>query len=592
MQTEMKNIKVSTRLQAGFGLLTAFMLVLAAIALYGLSELDASLDGIARVNNEETRLANELRSSIQDRAIALRNLALISDPRDVALEAERMKKQDQLYADAFQQLARMFAEEPGTAPKERSLLDQIKQDEAAAIAPQRKAMDLALAHDTAGAMQELLQNARPPQRVWLARAIELAALEDQQNKEARENSVATYAKVRTMVAVIAGIAVLLGIVTAALISRSILRQLGGEPSAAQEMAAQIAEGNLTVSVRVAPGDRTSLMASLEAMREKLTSIVSGIKTSAESISVAAGEIAQGNQDLSQRTEEQAASLQETAASMEELTSTVRNNTDNARQGSTLASAASATAASGGEVVQQVVATMQDISSSSTKVTEIISVIEGIAFQTNILALNAAVEAARAGEDGRGFAVVAGEVRTLAQRSATAAKEIKDLIEASVSHVTNGSLLVENAGQTMGEVVRSVKQVTDIMGEIASASSEQTKGIEQVNVAVTQMDEVTQQNAALVEQATAAAQAMSDQAKSLRAAVSIFRVDAAQQTVKSTARSVRMKPAPAIATPKKPAPSQSKPVATFAKAAVSSPMALTQPKERELQSAGADTWQTF
>jgi len=587
----MKNIKVSTRLQAGFGLLTAFMLVVAAIALYGLSELDASLDGIARVNNEETRLANELRSSIQDRAIALRNLALISDPRDVAQEAERMKKQDQLYADAFQQLSRMFAE-PGTAPKERSLLDQIKQDEAAAMAPQRKAMDLALAHDTAGAMQELLQNARPPQRVWLARAVELAALEDQQNKEARENAVATYAKVRTIVAVIAGIAVLLGIVTAALISRSILRQLGGEPSAAQEMAAQIAEGNLTVSVRVAPGDRTSLMASLEAMREKLTSIVSGIKTSAESISVAAGEIAQGNQDLSQRTEEQAASLQETAASMEELTSTVRNNTDNARQGSTLASAASATAASGGEVVQQVVATMQDISSSSTKVTEIISVIEGIAFQTNILALNAAVEAARAGEDGRGFAVVAGEVRTLAQRSATAAKEIKDLIEASVSHVTNGSQLVENAGQTMGEVVRSVKQVTDIMGEIASASSEQTKGIEQVNVAVTQMDEVTQQNAALVEQATAAAQAMSDQAESLRAAVSIFRVDAAQQAVQSTAHSVRTKPARAIATSKKPAPSHSKPVTTFTKAAVASPLAPTQPKERELQSAGADTWETF
>ena len=587
----MKNIKVSTRLQAGFGLLTAFMLVLAAIAFYGLSELDASLDGIARVNNEETRLANELRSSIQDRAIALRNLALISDPRDVAQEAERMKKQDQLYADAFQQLSRMFAE-PGTAPKERSLLDQIKQDEAAAMAPQRKAMDLALAHDTAGAMQELLQNARPPQRVWLARAVELAALEDQQNKEARENAVATYAKVRTMVAVIAAIAVLLGIVTAALISRSILRQLGGEPSAAQEMAAHIAEGNLTVSVQVAPGDRTSLMASLEAMREKLTSIVSGIKTSAESISVAAGEIAQGNQDLSQRTEEQAASLQETAASMEELTSTVRNNTDNARQGSTLASAASATAASGGEVVQQVVATMQDISSSSTKVTEIISVSEGIAFQTNILALNAAVEAARAGEDGRGFAVVAGEVRTLAQRSATAAKEIKDLIEASVSHVTNGSQLVENAGQTMGEVVRSVKQVTDIMGEIASASSEQTKGIEQVNVAVTQMDEVTQQNAALVEQATAAAQAMSDQAESLRAAVSIFRVDAAQQPVQSTAHSVRMKPVRAIATSKKPVPSQSKPVTTFAKAAVASPIAPTQPKERELQSAGADSWETF
>jgi methyl-accepting chemotaxis protein len=260
------------------------------------------------------------------------------------------------------------------------------------------------------------------------------------------------------------------------------------------------------------------------MRRQLSGVVARIKTSAESISVAAGEIAQGNVDLSQRTEEQAASLEETAASMEELTSTVRLNTENALQASSLAASASDTAAEGGEVVDRVVSTMRDISDSSSKVAEIISVIEGIAFQTNILALNAAVEAARAGEQGRGFAVVAGEVRTLAQRSATAAREIKELIGSSVEHVNAGSSLVLDAGKTMDELVRSVKRVTDIMGEIASASNEQSTGIEQVNVAVGQMDEVTQQNAALVEQASAAAQAMAEQANSLRRAVAVFKVD--------------------------------------------------------------------
>jgi methyl-accepting chemotaxis protein len=231
--------------------------------------------------------------------------------------------------------------------------------------------------------------------------------------------------------------------------------------------------------------------------------------------------------------------------MEELTSTVRQNTENARQGSTLASNASQTATTGGDVVRKVVATMDDISSSSSRVSEIISVIEGIAFQTNILALNAAVEAARAGEEGRGFAVVAGEVRTLAQRSASAAKEIKALIETSAAHVSTGSTLVHDAGETMNDVVRSVKRVTDIMSEIAAASAEQSTGIEQVNTAVAQMDQVTQQNAALVEQATAAAQAMADQAASLKAAVAMFRLDGGQQAMYATpspARSVAAKKA--------------------------------------------------
>ncbi|WP_070105661.1 methyl-accepting chemotaxis protein [Burkholderia plantarii] len=531
----MKNMNVSTRLVIGFGLLTALLLAVAVIGFYGLSQLNGQLDDIARVNNSEAKLANRLRSSIQDRAIAVRNLALLTDQRDMAKESERISKQEQLYADAYQKLSQMFADEPSTTEREKTLLAQLKQDEAAALPPLRKAAQLGQSNDMAGATRELMQNARPPQQIWLARAVELADFEDQLNEQAQREAVSTYSSVRALIAAVVAGSLLLAAAAAILITRSILSQLGGEPSLAQSVAGEIAKGNLMVDLHLKLGDSTSLMASLEAMRARLTSIVHGIKTSAESISVAANEVAQGNVDLSQRTEEQAASLEETAASMEELTSTVKHNTDNARQGSMLAVTASQTASSGGDVVRQVVGTMEDITSSSRKVAEIISVIEGIAFQTNILALNAAVEAARAGEQGRGFAVVAGEVRTLAQRSAVAAKEIKELIETSVSHVAAGSQLVAGAGATMDEIVRSVKRVSDIMGEIASASAEQNTGIEQVNVAVAQMDEVTQQNAALVEQATAAAQSMADQAESLRAAVSIFRVEATARTEPAPAR---------------------------------------------------------
>ncbi|OTP66618.1 Methyl-accepting chemotaxis protein I (serine chemoreceptor protein) [Caballeronia sordidicola] len=319
-------------------------------------------------------------------------------------------------------------------------------------------------------------------------------------------------------------ATLTSLTLALLIARGLTRQLGGEPGDAAAMAREIAAGNLLAPITLRAGDDRSLLFSLAAMKEQLTTIVRGIKTSSESISVAASEIAQGNTDLSQRTEEQAASLEETAASMEELTTTVRLNADNAKQAAALAGSASLTAQRGGEVVARVVDTMQGISDSSSKVADIIGVIEGIAFQTNILALNAAVEAARAGEQGRGFAVVASEVRTLAQRSATAAKEIGALIGESVQRVDAGSTLVSEAGTTIAEIVTSVQKVTDIVGEISSASAEQSVGIEQVNQAVSQMDEVTQQNAALVEQASAAAQSMADQSNSLRQAVSIFNVD--------------------------------------------------------------------
>lgn len=303
-------------------------------------------------------------------------------------------------------------------------------------------------------------------------------------------------------------ATIIALALALVIARGLATQLGGEPREAAALASDIANGNLCTVVQLKVGDRSSLMFSLGVMRDQLTSIVRRIQTSSESISVAAGEIAQGNTDLTQRTEERAASLEEIASSMEELTSTVRHNADNAGQATLMPGTASKIALRGGEVVGRVVETMDEISGSSARMSEIISVIEGIAFQTNILALNAAVEAARAG----GFAVVAGEVRTLAQRSATAAKEIKDLISDSVSGVDAGSRLVGEAGSTINEIVESVKRVTDIVGEISSASAEQSTGIGQVNTAVSQMDQVTQQNAALVEEAAVAAQSMAQQSE--------------------------------------------------------------------------------
>ncbi|MDL2354784.1 MAG: methyl-accepting chemotaxis protein, partial [Pseudomonadota bacterium] len=326
------------------------------------------------------------------------------------------------------------------------------------------------------------------------------------------------------------------------IARVLLKQLGGEPDYASGIARQIAEGDLSVVIDIEPDDRASMLHGIRAMRDALAKIVGQVRASTDLIATASAEIAAGNLDLSSRTEQQASSLEETAASMEELTSTVRQNADNARQANQLAASASDVASKGGAVVARVVDTMASINDSSKKIVDIISVIDGIAFQTNILALNAAVEAARAGEQGRGFAVVAAEVRNLAQRSAAAAKEIKTLIGASVDTVTAGNKLVADAGSTMDEVVASVRRVTDIMAEITAASNEQSVGIAQVNQAIVEMDSVTQQNAALVEQAAAAAESMKSQAARLSDVVSVFRLDgiaaAAPGTRRPAARPLR------------------------------------------------------
>ena len=381
----------------------------------------------------------------------------------------------------------------------------------------------------------LIKEIRPAQKKWLDALNDLGALEDKQNAEAATEAKTAFASARSLMIGLGVAAVLAGIAAAWWITRRLLRQLGGEPDYAAQIANQIASGDLAGAIDTEYSDRTSLLAAMKTMRDSLVHIVAQVRVGTDTIATASGEIAAGNLDLSSRTEQQASSLEKTASSMEELTATVKQNADNARQANQLAASASEVALKGGTVVSQVVETMGSINESAKKIVDIISVIDGIAFQTNILALNAAVEAARAGEQGRGFAVVAAEVRNLAQRSAAAAKEIKALISDSVEKVEIGSRLVGQAGTTMEEVVDSVRRVTDIMGEITAASQEQSAGIGQVNQAIIEMDSVTQQNAALVEQAASAAKSLQDQAAEVANVVSIFKLDVSQQMAEMQSR---------------------------------------------------------
>ncbi|MDD2547479.1 MAG: methyl-accepting chemotaxis protein, partial [Burkholderiaceae bacterium] len=344
-------------------------------------------------------------------------------------------------------------------------------------------------------------------------------------------------------AVFGAVALALGaalLVLGTLIGRQLLSQLGGEPEYARSIARQIAQGNLAVTVNTRPGDRSSLMLDIQAMRDNLHHIVQRVRDGTQQIAGASQEIAAGNHDLSARTESQASSLEQTAASMEEITANVKQNAENAHQARALAQSASAVAHKGGAVVEKVVQTMASIDASSRKVSDITGVIEGIAFQTNILALNAAVEAARAGEQGRGFAVVATEVRSLAQRSSEAAKEIKALISNSANEVKAGTLLAHEAGTTMQQVVESVQQVSAVIEDISQASREQTNGIEQINQAVSQMDQGTQQNAALVEEAAAAASALQQQAHELTQVVATFQLDGARTARSASAAPLQLK----------------------------------------------------
>ena len=381
-----------------------------------------------------------------------------------------------------------------------------------------------------------------------------------------------------------------------LVTRSVLRQIGGEPTDAIAVMSEVAQGNLDTPIPDAPAG--SLLDGLGRMVVSLRQLVTEVRSATESIATASSEIAQGNNDLAHRTEDTASNLQSTASSMEELTSTVRQTSDSAQTANQMATSAATVAARGGEVVSRVVATMQDINASSNKISDIIGVIDGIAFQTNILALNAAVEAARAGEQGRGFAVVASEVHSLAQRSAEAAKEIKALIGASVEKVESGTQLVGNAGATMTEIVESVQRVTDIIGEIRSATSEQSQGIAQVNTAMNQLDQMTQQNSALVEQSTAAADSLREQAMKLTQVVALFRVNGSNASAPAPARRpatpAALRPAPAPVRAGKAPPPLVKPASPRPAPAAKAPVAALPPKSSSPKPAAGDNddWESF
>jgi methyl-accepting chemotaxis protein len=375
--------------------------------------------------------------------------------------------------------------------------------------------------EAASAIAARMKQAYDAHRAAINRVVEMTT---KRNERGEASAKASIASASTLSVLIFAGALLASIAVATIISRGLIRGLGGEPAYATEVAGRIAGGDLATKITVKEGDTESLLFAMKIMQETLAKTVSGIKLAVDSVSTGAQQIAMGNVDLSQRTVEQASSLEASSSSIERLTGTLRQSTENSRQANQLALSASEVARKGGAVVADVVQTMGSIDASSKKIADIISVIDGIAFQTNILALNAAVEAARAGEQGRGFAVVAAEVRNLAQRSAAAAKEIKELIDDSVDKVSAGTLLVDQAGKTMGEIVDSVKRVTDIINEISAASEEQTSGMEQISESIHLMDEMTQQNAALVEEAAAAADSLHQQAGTLAHSVRAFNVD--------------------------------------------------------------------
>ncbi|MCC2954361.1 methyl-accepting chemotaxis protein [Massilia sp. IC2-477] len=593
----LNNLKVGTRLALGFALVLVLLIVVTAVGIMRMAQIQDRLDQVVSVNNVSTGLVIDMRNNVGDRVASLRVLTLMTDPADMEPEMVKFKEQTKKYEEAQKKLSSLFAAH--ASDKEKALLAQIKEFEGQAMPAIQKASELYLANNAMDATRVMIREVRPVQKKWTEALEQLAALEVKQSAQSKVDAEAEYVNARNFMIVMLLAAVAMGVAAAWVISRSLRQQLGGEPAYTAKIAGSIAHGDLSIAIETEASDRGSLLVEMKEMRNSLVGIVEQVRRGTETIGTASREIAAGNIDLSSRTELQASSLEKTASAMEELTSTVKQNADNARQANALAATASDVARKGGEVVSQVVGTMGEINSSASKISDIIGVIDGIAFQTNILALNAAVEAARAGEQGRGFAVVASEVRNLAQRSAAAAKEIKTLIGDSVEKVERGSKLVGQAGVTMDEVVTSVKRVTDIMSEIANASAEQSAGIEQVNMSIIEMDSMTQQNAALVEEAAAAAQSLQDQASELARVVSIFKLSEGEQyqaeaqaataaPVTSTAVVVR----PAAA--KRPAPALKKPVKKAAASAAAQEEAPAAPaaKPKKAATVASDEWEEF
>ncbi len=510
---KINDLRIGTRLKVGFGIILALLVAVVLAVNVSNARNQAHLFEGLEAASTKVNWTTEMRGQQLEGVIAIRSIGLHTEVSAMNQEEARLKDHRQRFAHAREQLMAM-----GTTPEEKTIFDTIARLEKSLEAPTADAIGQALAFNPEGVASIIATRIDPVYRQVLDEINKLVALQQAAERQVRARAAAASQQLSLLLYAVALLAVVIGSVLAWGTTRSITRPL----NKAVQVARHVAGGDLTMEIAVESADETGeLMQALKDMNASLLNTVQQVRRGTETIATASSQIAAGNSELSVRTEQQATSLEETAFSMQTLTGTVKQNADNARQANQLAQSASAVASQGGEVVAQVVDTMRSINTSSKKIVDIIGVIDGIAFQTNILALNAAVEAARAGEQGRGFAVVASEVRSLAGRSADAAKEIKALISDSVDKVETGSRLVEQAGQTMEQIVASISRVTDIMGEITAASAEQSAGIEQVHLAIEQMEVATQQNAAMVEQASSAADALHGQADTLTQVVSVF-----------------------------------------------------------------------
>jgi methyl-accepting chemotaxis protein len=531
---KLKDMRIGTRMGAAFTVVLALASLLAAVGVVRLEQVASAGKAMALANDRAVLADKWYYSNRYNDGLTQARLRA-TDAADAAKITEQMAATSGEVSKAQKALAEQITEEEGKA-----LLVRLSEARQAFVDVRKQVFAMLDSNADKAEVASLVDTKMIPAATKYNEAVRaIGAHQHRLFDESMAEVEATVAAGKQLL-VVAG---LFSLVVGATLSWRLTRSITGPLRQAVEVARTVANGDLSTEVRVDSKDETGqLMAALKAMNDNLNRLVAGVRNGTESIATGAAEVASGNLDLSARTEQQAGTLEETASSMEELTGTVQQNAENARQGNVLAASASNIAAKGGAVVAQVVDTMGAINTSANKIVDIIGVIDGIAFQTNILALNAAVEAARAGEQGRGFAVVATEVRSLAQRSAAAAKEIKTLIDDSVQKVDTGSRLVGEAGATMQDVVESVRRVTDIMAEIAAASQEQRDGIEQVNKAISQMDQVTQQNAALVEEAAAATESMQEQARNLAGAVDAFRLDSRYLAQAASAAPASHKPA--------------------------------------------------
>ncbi len=515
----MSNLKIGARLSLAFGLVLLITATIAATGVWRLAVLKEASSRIATVEMERNALAQEWKAAIDLNWVRASASLKATDAGYIQSLTADMATTSQRASEAQKKLEALVDD-----PTEKALMERVAVTRKAYVDARAKLLERKKAGEDVFALVD--SDLKPLATAYLQSLADVADNTHKQLDEFEGAIIQAAGTSQWVLALGAVVSVVLGALFALWTTRSIV----GPVQRAVQAADEISHGNLSVQIPDVGNGRNEmaqLLRSLDEMQQNLSRIVGHVRSGSENVATASSEIAQGNNDLSARTEQQASALQETAASMEQLNSTVRQNADNARQANQLAQSASTVAVHGGEVVSQVVDTMKGIHDSSSKIADIIGVIDGIAFQTNILALNAAVEAARAGEQGRGFAVVASEVRSLAGRSADAAKQIKTLINDSVERVAAGTTLVDQAGATMTEVVGSIKRVTDLMGEISAASSEQSQGVAQVGEAVTQMDQVTQQNAALVEEMAAAAASLNNQAQDLVSTVAFFKLSPAQ-----------------------------------------------------------------